>query len=351
MTLPKMIAIFSILLFGLIGVSALFKNNSTETIVQAPVETALEIELDHQIQTLAQISPTEEKISPLLNSYSANETIEKHQEKPEVKTTSPYANNYVELPQTNRINEFFNVDSPKFPIVETLTYTSTVTWLKGRPAWVTDYANHYETSRHFIARSLRGKPDYNNQQIAKGDRFNVLRKDKNIEFYLLVDASRCKLLFYYIDVDLKKKVLIKTYDVGLGRLDSSKTSGLLTPLGKYLLGNRVAVHTPKMMGNYQGKKTELVTVFGTRWIPFEKEIGICSAPAKGFGLHGTPWSKNSDGELCDRSTGIGKYESDGCIRMSTADIEEIYAIIITKPTTVEIVKDFHDSSLADMAEN
>ena len=47
----------------------------------------------------------------------------------------------------------------------------------------------------------------------------------------------------------------------------------------------------------------------------------------------------------DLST-IGSYDSDGCIRLTQSDIEELYAIVITKPTVVEIVADFHDAEVA-----
>ena len=252
-----------------------------------------------------------------------------------------------ELPDADRIEELFAIEGPKLPIVETIIYKSRVPWQKGRPAWLSDYAGHYETSRHFIARSLNGKPDYLKQELAEGAKFNVLRKDKNFEFALIVDTSRCKMWFYYVDLDEKKRVLLKTYQVGLGRLDASKTSGLLTPLGKYTLADRVAIFKPKTTGPYQGKKVEMITVFGTRWIPFGTEIGTCTAPAKGFGIHGTPWIPNAKGELVDQLDGIGKYESDGCVRLSTADMEELFAIIITKATIIEIVRDFSESSLAE----
>ena len=98
-------------------------------------------------------------------------------------------------------------------------------WLKGRPAWIADYAAYYNTSRHFIARSLNGKPDYFSQKVSQGSSFNVFRKDKNIQFFLLVDVSRCKMGFYYIDLDTNESILLKTYRVGLGRLDTSKASG------------------------------------------------------------------------------------------------------------------------------
>jgi hypothetical protein len=42
---------------------------------------------------------------------------------------------------------------------------------------------------------------------------------------------------------------------------------------------------------------------------------------------------------------VGAYDSDGCIRLNSSDIEEIFSIVLTKPTWVEIVKDFHGATL------
>lgn len=324
MSLPKLLGIVSLLLFGIIGILAILKKPNSQENTTLSTPQPLEIELDQNIQI---VEPATIKPSSLGKTTNENPPS-------------------VDLPDANRIEELFNKTGPQLPIVETLTYKSHVPWQKGRPAWLSDYAGHYQTSRHFIARSLNGKPDYLKQEIAEGDRFNVLRKDKNFEFYLVVDTSRCRLWFYYLDLDTKQKVLIKTYQVGLGRLDASKVSGLLTPLGKYTLGNRIAIFTSKSMGPHQGKKVELITVFGTRWIPFDKEIGDCTESAKGFGIHGTPWTKGKNGEFADNIESVGKYESDGCIRMATPDIEELFSIIITKPTTIEIVRDFTESSFA-----
>jgi len=247
------------------------------------------------------------------------------------------------LPEANRIQEFFNRVEPKFPIVLTVTYKSRVPWQKGRPAWLSDYASHYATSRHFIARSLNGKPDYFKQDVSEGDRFNVLHPDKKINFYLLIDTSRCKMWFYYLDLDTNERVLVKTYNVGLGRIDNTKPSGLLTPLGKYTLGDKIAIYKPKLTGYHNGQKVELIRVFGTRWIPFDKEVGEATASPEGFGIHGLPWQPNEKGELVESRDSLGKYESDGCIRLMTPDIEELYAIIITRPTIIELVKDFYEA--------
>ena len=88
-----------------------------------------------------------------------------------------------------RLEDFFLKGVDKFPIVETITYTSRVPWLKGRPAWIADYASFHQTSRHFIARSLNGKEDYETQKVSPGDTFNVIKKDKSIVFF-------CRSLIY-----------------------------------------------------------------------------------------------------------------------------------------------------------
>lgn len=330
MSIGKILAGTALLLTGLIAYNVFHRGGAESAIsTQAPlvVSGPIEVELEPSIQEIAPAPPPP----------------------PVIKTTLPAAETPVEvvapLPDADRIEELFNVKGPKLPIVETITYKSRVSWQKGRPAWLSDYASHYATSRHFIARSLNGKPDYLKQDIAEGDKFNVLRQDIPIEFQLVIDASRCKLWLYYIDTSTQEKVLLKTYKVSLGRPDSSKVSGLLTPLGKFSLGSRIAIYKPNVLGHHKGQKIEMIKVFGTRWIPFDKEISSCTAPAKGLGIHGVPWDKKKDGTWMQDRSSLGKYESDGCIRMAAEDIEEIYAIVITKPAYVEIVKNFAQSDI------
>lgn len=245
-----------------------------------------------------------------------------------------------DFPDIDRIYQLFTTGPSKLPIVETISYTSQVSWLKGRPAWIGDYASYYGTSKHFIARSLNGKPDYENQKVSPASRFNVFRKDRNFQFYLLVDVSLCKMGFYYIDLDTQERVLLKTYKVGLGKLSNSP-SGSLTPLGRYTLGSKVAVYKPGVVGLYQDKQIEMMHVFGTRWIPFEQ-----GAEVKGYGIHGTPWQVDSHKhQLVDNRFGIGKYESHGSIYLGTEDMEELFAIVISKPTIIEVVKHFKDAKL------
>lgn len=241
----------------------------------------------------------------------------------------------------NLIPLLFALDSSRLPLVETISYTSRVPWLKDRPAWISDYASHYETSRHFIARSLNRKPDYLSQKVGPGDRFNVFKKDKNIQFRLIIDLSKNKMRFYALDGE--EKLLLKTYSVGTGRTDPLRKSRSLTPLGTYKLGERIAIYKPGTMGFFQDTKSEMIRIFGTRWIPFEGEIKGCTESAKGLGIHGCPWIEDPEtGELVEDRSKIGKYESDGCIRLNQEDMEELFAIVVTKPTSVELVHDFNE---------
>lgn len=241
------------------------------------------------------------------------------------------------LPNVDRVGELFALNSP-LSIVETVSFSSRVPWLKDRPAWIADYASHYQTSRHFIARSLNKKNDYFTQKVHPGDRFNVFKPGKEIKFNLVVDLSKSVMWFYCLDGN--EKILLKTYRVGLGKKDSSHISGYLTPIGKYSLGEKIAIYKPGVTGFFQDEKVEMIRVFGTRWLPFEGEIEGCSEPAKGFGIHGIPWVSTNDGQLIEDESKLG-YESDGCVRMASDDIEELFSIVITKPTVVEIVQEYN----------
>lgn len=334
MSLPKLLIFFALLLFAAIGLAALFKGEGEKRgeVFSVGIGDAVEVAFEDEVRSLNASSGEEsENITEVLQADESHKEAKRQRD--------------AELPYADRIEEFFRKVEPRFPIVETITYKSKVPWLSGRPAWVSDYASYYKTSRHFIARSLNGKNNYFKQDVALGDRFNVFRKEKNVEFYLLVDISRAKMWFYFYDKDELRRTLVKVYDIGLGRIDSSHPSGLLTPLGKYSLGEKVAIYKPKQMGWFNGDRVEMMRVFGTRWIPFDCEEEGCSAPAKGFGIHGAPWVENEKGELVEDSSCIGKYESDGCVKLKSDDMEELFSIIITKPAHILLVKDFFDADL------
>jgi hypothetical protein len=344
---PKWILIGTVTLFSVIGIAAIVKKGTKKPalIVTSAKETSIaetpviSIPVTSKAAVIDKKNPSKKEnktnLSPTLSPTPASTT-----------STRSMISAKDDFPTIDRIFQLFTTGPSKLPIVETINYTSSVSWLKGRPAWIADYAAYYNTSRHFIARSLNGKPDYFSQKVVEGSKFNVFRKDKKINFYLLVDVSRCKMGFYYIDLDTNERILLKTYRVGLGRIDATKSSGTLTPLGRYSLGSRVAIYKPGMMGFYQDQKVEMVRIFGTRWIPLGQELERATVPAKGYGLQGVPWIINpDDGQMLENRETIGAYDSDGCIRLCSEDIEELFAIVLTKPTFIEIVKDFHEAKL------
>src|SRR5262249_16714814 len=151
------------------------------------------------------------------------------------------------------------------------------------------------------------------------------------------DLSACKMWFYYFDKE--EKVLLKTYRISIGK-PSSSSSGSLTPLGKYELGEKIAIYKPGVMSYFQEEKTEMIRIFGTRWLPLSKKIEGAEDGISGLGLHGLPWVEGAGGQLIEDRSRIGKCDSDGCIRLAQEDIEEVFAIVVTKPTTLEIVKGY-----------
>ncbi len=321
MSFARIFVVMVVALFGFIGYKAIVKKRASRQLEQ------ISIPIKSEGADPAKINPKDTGHNYLIkhDPSKAIQTAKKVQEDDQDE-------------KIDRVWQLFTTTKDKLPIVETISYSSRAPWIKGRPAWIADYASHYMTSRHFIARSLNGKVDYFTQKVAPGDRFNVLRTDKNINFYLLVDITRLKMWFYYLDLDLNEKVLLKTYKIGVGRLDSNGES--LTPVGKYLLGDKIAIYKPGTIGNFQNQPIEMIQVFGTRWLPFKDEIGDCAKPAKGYGIHGAPCVLDVETkEIKEMKESIGQFDSDGCIRLLKDDMEELFAIVITRPTIVEIVKD------------
>ncbi len=248
-----------------------------------------------------------------------------------------------DFPYADRTGELFEPQKTTLPFVETVTYSASVPWLKGRPAWIADYAVHYATSEHFIARSLAGASNYFTIAANEGDSFNVLAKDRSLEFYLVVDTHRCMMALYCYDAISKKRVLLKSYSVGLGRRDPQSPSGCLTPLGRFKLGENIAIYKPGEMGLYNDQKVELIQVFGTRRIPFNETISGTTSPV-GYGIQGAPFVREK-GKILQQSELIGKYMGEGSICLARGDLEELFAIVTARPAYVEIVTDIHRAQL------
>ncbi len=352
MNFPKIIAIGTVVLFAVIAVVGMNKSDDSEEYIEYNPNEFVEIELEPVIQ---ENPPTAIKPKIAEATTAKTEAVKEHA--PTFKAEEPTPRIVKNLsdeniPVADRVSELFNTKGSKLPFMKTISYKRKVPWLRGRAAWIIDYAQHFDTSRYFISRGLAKRPDYFYERYAEGDRFNIYDPDVKLGFYLLVDLGRKKMWLYSLDHDKNERILLKTYPIGLGRPDPSSPSGLLTPVGKFSLGNKVAIYKPGMMDYFNHKKTEMIRVFGTRWIPFDEALGETNISGKGFGLHGTPWEEGGTSKkLKDNTEGISAYESDGCIRLKTSDIEELFAIIVGRKGEIEIVQNFFDAKLPGTESN
>lgn len=334
MSAVKIFAFSAVSLFVVIGAMGVIKKNKASKV-------------DETIAVVSSDNKTEEPLPYMLAPITY--------EPVEVKKEAPTPPQVVEMTvkdseeldvDVNRVERLFALDNTKLPIVETVAYKSRTSWLPGRPAWIADYASYFGTSRHFIARSLNGKRDYYTQKVSSGNLFNVFVKGKDVRFLLVADLLKLKMKFYAYDADTNVRYLLKTYRIGAGKPDANSASGFLTPLGNYTLGDKVAIYKQGVEGFFKDKRVEMMQVFGTRWIPYTTEQDESIAQQQGLGMHGIPWTKDElSGELIENRDSIGRYDSSGCIRLLQEDIEEIFAIVITKPTTVQIVKSFQEAKL------
>lgn len=334
MSLPKLFLTVSVALFVIIGSLALIKRSGSEknsTPPPPPIQQEVELSLLNRVHEVGRpvLAPQQTELqSPTLTS------VREAQDRPVVIEHDA---------EPEGLFALFSKGSG-CPIVETISYKSHVPWKGNRPAWLIDYANYYKTPLDFIYRSLNGSGEVT--PIAEGMQFNAFRRDLDFRFHIVVSLSSCRIRLYYVIPQERHVVFLKSYQVCVGRKDPSHDSLSLTPVGMYELGSRVAVFRPRMMGMYKGKQVELMQVFGSHWIPFEKEIEGCSEPAKGFGIHGTPMCRAEGGsELEEDNSSIGRCESDGCIRLAGKDMKELFSVVSTRPTYVEIVQSFQQSKL------
>ena len=160
----------------------------------------------------------------------------------------------------------------------------------------------------------------------------------------MVNLEDSILSLYAYDVEKNERMLLKNYPVSCGKRDDTLVSGYLTPTGIFSLGERIAVYKEGQIRDVNGNKTEMITVFGTRWIPFDQEVAFCTGKAKGLGIHGVPWEHCGD-ELIEKRSCLQEYDSEGCIRLITEDMEELFALVVSRPGFVHIVKNFDDVQL------
>lgn len=365
MTLSRLFLLISLLLFGTIGVLAFAKNKKKNTTDSLPTEKVCAEskplvqqknsgrgEIQERVDfSLLQTNHVPAPVSPSRSMGNAELGVDTASDQKEVKRHGEEALREVAAvviehdDEPEAMSQLF-IKGSDCPIIETVRYSSRVEWKPRKQAWLVDYATHYRTPLDFIVRSIAGRPGVEAPPVKEGQQFTVLRSNVSFYFHAVISFASMKLRLYYVLPKENKAVFLKSYPVCLGRKDSSKASGSLTPFGVYLLGSRVACFKPKMMGTHKGHRVELMQVFGTRWIPFEKEISGCTEPARGFGVHGAPFIRSEgEGSLSEDPSSIGTWASDGCIRLKKEDVEELFSVISTRSTYVEILPDFQESSL------
>lgn len=144
-------------------------------------------------------------------------------------------------------------------------------------------------------------------RLRPGDRLKYTPKD----FRIVIERSACRL--YLLD----DEGLFKRYPLGLGM------EGHETTLGSYRIGNKQKNPTWFKPGEGAIPPGDPRNELGTRWMPLvPDEDGLPTD----LGIHGT----------IEPAT-IGAYASHGCPRMLSADVEELYDLVV-RSTPVEIVE-------------
>ena len=133
---------------------------------------------------------------------------------------------------------------------------------------------------------------------ANGLKGDVIRTEQKLKvpkgtFSIVVDKSQNQLLL------TEDNQFVKLYNVSTGKDNS-------TPVGTFKITNRI----PNPVWYAQGAVVPPESpenVLGTRWLGIDK---------KGYGIHGTV-----------EPQAIGKQVTAGCVRMTNADVEELFDIV------------------------
>jgi len=153
-------------------------------------------------------------------------------------------------------------------------------------------AREYKTTTELIMKSN----NLSNSLIIPGRKIKVW----NAPFNILVDKSQNTLILK------SNEEIIKTYIVSTGKNNC-------TPAGIFKIINKLVNPTWFKAGAIVPPESA-ENVLGTRWMGFD---------LAGYGIHGTIEPKE-----------MGKQVTQGCIRLSNPDVEEIYSII---PVGTEVI--------------
>lgn len=150
---------------------------------------------------------------------------------------------------------------------------------------LTKIAKEFKTTIELIKKS-NNLPD---DRIVPGKRIKVSTANFTIIVY-----KRQNILILKADDEI-----IKTYTVATGSNGS-------TPVGTFKITNKLTNPTWFKAGAVVPASSP-ENVLGTRWLGFD---------ASGYGIHGT-----------NEPQSVGKQVTQGCVRMTNADVEELYSIV------------------------
>ena len=146
-------------------------------------------------------------------------------------------------------------------------------------------AREYKTTTELIMKSN----NINDALIIPGRKIKVW----NAPFNILVDKSQNILLLK------SNEEIVKSYIVSTGKNNC-------TPVGTFKIVNKLLNPTWFKAGAVVPPESSQ-NVLGTRWMGFD---------LAGYGIHGTTEPKE-----------LGKQVTQGCVRLSNADVEELYSIV------------------------
>jgi len=150
---------------------------------------------------------------------------------------------------------------------------------------ITKIAKEFRTTNDLIMKSN----NLSNDKILPGRKIKVWTSP----FSILVDKSQNTLI---LKTD---EEIIKTYIVSTGKNN-------FTPIGTFKITNKLINPTWFKAGAVVPAGSP-ENILGTRWLGFN---------LPGYGIHGTTDPKS-----------LGKQVTEGCVRMSNSDVEELYLII------------------------
>jgi len=170
---------------------------------------------------------------------------------------------------------------------------------------------HLEELNNALVFSAATSPDLLTYNVQKGDNLVKIAKQHNTTAELLMRLNRKSSPLLRVGEPLRvlkgKTGLLdghylKQYPIGLGKNDK-------TPEGRFIV--EIKMKEPTWFSPLDGKVYAYGSpqnVLGTRWMGFQNQPGL-----SGYGIHGTT-----------EPDSIGTESSNGCIRMLSQDVEELY---------------------------